>query len=63
MEEISGDYLADERMARRGTADGFDFPPTAYRSRAVHLQPLYLCDPNLSGLGWLEPDLERGGAK
>jgi hypothetical protein len=50
MEEISGGYLGDERMASRWTGDGFDFPPTVYHAR----------DPNLCGLEWLEADLERG---
>jgi hypothetical protein len=42
MEEISGDYLADERMARRGTADGFDFPPTAYPGRELSTFSLFI---------------------
>jgi hypothetical protein len=42
MEEISGDYLADEHMARRGRADGFDFPPTAYLGRELSTFSLFI---------------------
>jgi hypothetical protein len=41
MEEISGDYVAGERMARRGTADGFDFPARVTRE----LRSLWPGDP------------------
>ena len=42
MEEISGDYLADERMARRWTGDGFDFPPSMYPGRELPTFSLFI---------------------
>jgi hypothetical protein len=42
MEEIGGDYLADERMARTWTGDGFDFPPTVYPGRELFTFSLFI---------------------
>jgi hypothetical protein len=42
MEEIRGDYLADDRMAGRWTGDGFDFPPTLYPGRELFTFSLFV---------------------
>ena len=51
MEEIGGDYLADERMARTWTGDGFDFPPTVYPGRELFTFSLFMLA-ILTFVGW-----------